>query len=153
VVAALDLAQFFPTIGFPRVHGLFRCLGYPSAVAQRLTGLCTTLTPASVTRGLPDLYRVAHLPQGAPTSPALANLLAWPLDRRLHVLAEAAHYTRYADDLAFSGDADFARGLERFSATVGTIVREEGFALNVAKTRIMRRAGHQRVTGMRAARS
>lgn len=150
VVATFDLAQFFPAIGRPRVHGLFRCLGYPWAVARRLTGLCSSVTPASVAQGLSALYRVPHLPQGAPTSPALANLLAWPLDRRLAGLAKAAgaHYTRYADDLAFSGDDAFARGLARFSATVATIVREEGFTLNAAKIRIMRRGSRQRVTGI-----
>ena len=62
--------------------------------------------------------------------------------------AAGAHYTRYADDLAFSGDADFALDLDRFSATVATIVREEGFAPNMAKTRIMRRAGRQQITGI-----
>jgi retron-type reverse transcriptase len=94
------------------------------------------------------LYRVPHLPQGAPTSPALANLLAWRLDCRLHRLARVAgaNYTRYADDLAFSGDANFARGLGRFRAAVGTILREEGFWLNTAKTRIMHRHTRQRVT-------
>ena len=52
------------------------------------------------------LYGRRHLPQGAPTSPALANVCAWRIDRRLAGLAEAAgaDYTRYADDLAFSGD-------------------------------------------------
>jgi RNA-directed DNA polymerase len=150
VVATFDLAQFFPSIGSPRVHGLFRCLGYPWAVARALTGLCTTITPASVMPGLEELYRVPHLPQGAPTSPALANLLAWPLDRRLAQLAEAAgaYYSRYADDLAFSGDTRFARGLGRFGATVEAIVREEGFVLNPTKTRVMPRHGRQRVTGV-----
>ncbi len=116
VVATFDLSQFFPSIGLARVHGLFRCLGYPWAVARRLAGLCTTITPSCVFRRPPNaeqadwqvqmMYRVPHLPQGAPTSPALANLLAWTLDRRLHGLARAmeANYTRYADDLAFSGD-------------------------------------------------
>jgi hypothetical protein len=96
------------------------------------------------------LHGVPHLPQGAPTSPALANLLAWTLDRRLHGLARAAdaNYTRYADDLAFSGDARFANGLERFRKSVATIVNEEGFCLNAAKTRIMPRSTRQRVTSI-----
>jgi hypothetical protein len=160
VVATFDLAQFFPSIVLGRVHGLFRGLGYPWAVARRLAGLCTTITPASVflrlpecqrpDRGLQALFGVPHLPQGAPTSPVLANLLAWRLDRRLHGLARAAgaNYTRYADDLAFSGDKDFANGLGRFGETLGTILNEEGFFLNAAKTRIMPRSTRQRITGI-----
>jgi hypothetical protein len=156
VVATFDLRGFFPTIGLPRIHGLFRALGYPWAVARRLAGVCTTITPTSVLARLapePDLralHGVPHLPQGAPTSPALANLLAWSLDRRLDGLARAAggNYTRYADDLAFSGDAAFARGLDRFSAAVAAIVIEEGFSLNAAKTRIMPRSTRQRITGI-----
>jgi len=160
MVATFDLAQFFPSIGLPRVHGIFRSLGYPWAVARRLSGLCTTSTPASAFGRLPEvqrpdrnlqaLYGVPHLPQGAPTSPALANLLARPLDRRLHGLARAAgaNYTRYADDLAFSGDADFSNGLARFSKSVQIILTEEGFSLNAAKTRIMPRSTRQRVTGI-----
>lgn len=160
VVATFDLTQFFPSIGLPRIHGLFRSLGYPWAVARRLAGLCTTATPAGVFPGLPEsqrpehaieeLYRVPHLPQGAPTSPALANLLAWTLDRRLHGLARAveANYTRYADDLAFSGNVAFAGGIDRFRRAIETILHEEGFALNTAKTRIMPRSTRQRVTGI-----
>jgi retron-type reverse transcriptase len=160
VVATFDLAQFFPSIGLPRIHGIFRSLGYPWAVARRLAGLCTTVTPASVFRQLPEsqrpdrgvqaLYGVPHLPQGAPTSPALANLLAWTLDCRLDGLARAAdaNFSRYADDLAFSGDADFARSLGRFGKAVDTIVNDEGFSLNSAKTRIMPRSTRQRVTGV-----
>ena len=160
VVATFDLAQFFPSIGLARIHGIFRSLGYPWAVARRLAGLCTTVTPASVFLRLPEaqrpdrdvqaLYGVPHLPQGAPTSPALANLLAFKLDRRLDGLARAAgaNYTRYADDLAFSGDADFSRGLGRFRKAVATILDEEGFCLNAAKTRIMPRSTRQRVTGI-----
>ena len=96
------------------------------------------------------LYRARHLPQGAPTSPALANLLAWTLDRRLHGLARVmeANYTRYADDLAFSGGGEFANGIDRFGKVVATIVHEEGFSLNAAKTRVMPRSGAQRVTGI-----
>jgi len=160
VVATFDLAQFFPSIGVARVHGLFRNLGYPWAVSRQLAGLCTTVTPASVFQALPRterlvwdiqaLYRIPHLPQGAPTSPTLANLLSWGLDRRLHGLAQAAeaNYTRYADDLAFSGGNDFAAGIERFRETVKKIAKEEGFSLNAKKTRVMPRNTRQRVTGV-----
>jgi hypothetical protein len=100
--------------------------------------------------GLQALYGVPHLPQGAPTSPAFTNLLAWTLDRRLHGLARAAgaNYTRYADDLAFSGDADFANRLGAFHKTVKTILNEEGFSLNATKTRIMPRSTRQRIIGI-----
>jgi retron-type reverse transcriptase len=160
VVASFDLAAFFPSIGAPRIHGIFRSLGYPWAVARHLTGLCTTITPSSVinrlsvppgdTAALRAMYGVRHLPQGAPTSPALANLLAWRLDRRLDGLARAAgaNYTRYADDLAFSGDADFARSIGRFDKAVTAITGEEGVHLNQSKTRIMHRHERQRVTGL-----
>jgi retron-type reverse transcriptase len=160
IVMTLDLKQFFPSIALPRVHGIFRCLGYPWAVARRLSGLCTTVTPASVFQRLPDaqrhdvghreIYGVPHLPQGAPTSPALANLLAWSLDRRLSGLARAAsaNYTRYADDLAFSGDSGFALGRDRFCKAVESILHEEGFSLNAAKTRVMPSAMRQIVTGI-----
>lgn len=160
MVATFDLAQFFPSIGLARIQGVFRGLGYPWAVSRRLAGLCSTVTPASVFRRLPDaqrpdrsvqaLHRNPHLPQGAPTSPVLSNLIAWRLDSRLHGLARAAgaNYTRYADDLAFSGDADFANGVGRFGQAVDTILKEEGFALNAAKTRIMPKGARQRVTGI-----
>jgi hypothetical protein len=160
MVATFDLAQFFPSISLSRIHGLFRSLGYPWAVSRRLAGLCSTVTPASIFLRLPAadrpapevqaLHRVPHLPQGAPTSPALANLLSFKLDRRLHGLARAAgaNYTRYADDLAFSGGEDFAQGLARFRAAVEIIAREEGFALNIQKTRIMPCYERQRVTGI-----
>jgi retron-type reverse transcriptase len=125
-----------------------------------LTGLCTTITPFGVINrlaaapcdaaALRATYGARHLPQGAPTSPALANLLAWRLDLRLYGLARAAgaNYTRYADDLAFSGDADFAKSLGRFNKAMTTIAGEEGFRLNHTKTRIMPRHQSQRVTGL-----
>lgn len=155
VVVRLDLRRFFPSIQSARVQGLFRAIGYPWATARLLTGLCTTCTPATPLAGIPDWharkeYTAPHLPQGAPTSPALANLCAWRLDQRLSGLARrlGINYSRYADDLCFSGDRAFAKGVSGFLSMVETIVDEEGFALNANKTSIMRASSTQRVTGV-----
>lgn len=151
MVVGFDLADFFPSVGMGRVFGVFRMLGYPEAVARVLTGLCTNRTPARVVGSLGAevraLYRTPHLPQGAPSSPALVNLVAFGLDCRLHGLARrlGARYTRYADDLTFSGD----RGVERILLeAVPKIVRECGFAVRREKTRVMPSTGRQVVTGI-----
>jgi hypothetical protein len=91
-----------------------------------------------------------HLPQGAPTSPALANLCAYRVDCRLSGLAQAtdAVYTRYADDLAFSGNEAFDRCVERFAAQAAAILLEEGFEVHHRKTRIMRRGVRQYLAGV-----
>ncbi|MGO9484407.1 MAG: reverse transcriptase family protein [Rhodomicrobium sp.] len=160
VVAVFDLRDFFLCTSVGRVHSVFRSLGYPSAVAFLMTGLCLNCTPSWVFERLPSdkrhdwktraLFAALHLPQGAPASPALANLAAWRLDRRLHGLAQSlgANYTRYADDLAFSGDTAFAARLDTLAAAVETIATGEGFALNSRKTRMMRRRGSQRLLGI-----
>ena len=160
LVATVDLKDFFLNTPLRRGHGLFRSLGYPWAVARLLTGLCSSSTPPSVFLELPEVnrhdwltrkvYESPHLPQGAPTSPALANFAAWQLDARLHGLAKSfgANYTRYADDLAFSGGVPFARRIDSFLAAVEDIAGAEGYTLNHRKTRIMRRGGCQRVTGL-----
>jgi RNA-directed DNA polymerase len=97
-----------------------------------------------------NLYAQAHLPQGAPASPALANCLCYRLDCRLAGLAEAAGatYTRYADDLAFSGDGAFARRAERFALHVAAILHEEGLAVHHRKTRVMRSGVRQHLAGV-----
>lgn len=91
-----------------------------------------------------------HLPQGAPTSPALANLVAHRLDRRLAGLARSvgATYSRYADDLVLSGDRELQRRLPGTRAAVAAIVADEGFVLHPQKSQLMHRAGRQRVCGM-----
>jgi RNA-directed DNA polymerase len=151
MVVAFDLAHFFPAIPFTRIYALFRTLGYPAAVARSLAGLTTTLTPQPVldtpNLAAADALSARHLPQGAPTSPALANLCALPLDRRLSGLARSlgATYTRYADDLTFSGDARIAPVMLR---AVPQIIADAGFHPNPAKTRTMPSRGRQIVTGL-----
>ena len=96
------------------------------------------------------MYARPHLPQGAPTSPALANLTGYRLDCRLSGLATSAGavYTRYADDLAFSGGEGFNRVVARFSKHAAAIALEEGFSVNHRKTRIMRQGVRQHLAGI-----
>jgi hypothetical protein len=163
VVVRMDLEDFFACVSRARVAAVFRRVGYPRRVAAALAGLCTAPTPERVLAEHPrtavDLarrfltnarLRDAHLPQGAPTSPALGNLAAWRLDRRLTGLAAAfgARVTRYADDLAFSGDETFGRSVRFFAARVGAIAMEEGFRVNHRKTRVMRQGGRQTLCGV-----
>jgi hypothetical protein len=90
------------------------------------------------------------LPQGAPTSPALANVCAHRIDCRLRALARSAgaEYTRYADDLAFSGDEAFERCVERFASHAAAVLLEEGFTVHHRKTRIMRQGVRQHLAGL-----
>lgn len=162
VVARVDLADFFPSVSRVRVAALFRAVGYPESVAGLLAGLCTTATPWRIwedseqalswdqQQSLRRTYEVPHLPQGSPASPAIANLCAHRLDRRLTGLAKSAgaNYTRYADDLAFSGDVDFARGVKRFLVHVTATAAEEGFRVHHRKTRIMRDGVRQHLAGV-----
>jgi len=162
VVLRMDLEDFFASIGRGRVIALFERLGYPRAMALTLAALCTAATPWHVLQQHPregnlqqryhtiQRLRQPHLPQGAPTSPALSNLATWRLDRRLHELAGSygAMMTRYADDLAFAGDSAFQRSLRFFVPQVGAIALEEGFRINHRKTRIMSRGGRQQLCGL-----
>lgn len=96
------------------------------------------------------MFAAPHLPAGAPTSPALANLAAFGLDTRLAGLARTfgANYTRYADDLTFSGDTTLARRVTRFLGIVAEITADEGYAINQRKTRVMPQTTRQQVTGI-----
>jgi RNA-directed DNA polymerase len=162
VVLRMDLQDFFPSFPAARIAALFRIAGYPESVADLLAGLCTNSVPrkllAQITSSMTydnlrearDIYERPHLPQGAPTSPLLANLCAYRMDCRLSGLANSvgANYTRYADDLAFSGDSACARSAERFSIHVAAILMEEGFRVNHRKTRTMRQGVRQYLAGV-----
>lgn len=158
VVMRMDLKDFFHSVPVPRIGAAFRRLGYPWAVAHLLQGLCTHAASASLagetfrTLTWESRKRLAdkHLPQGAPTSPALANLCAWRFDCRLQGVADrfALDYTRYADDLAFSGGTELLRLAPFLQGLIGAIAIEEGFAINHRKTRVQTRAQSQRLAGV-----
>jgi len=146
LVLKVDLRDFFPTVHYRRVRGLFEFLGYSTDVANALAGL-TTYRPV-----LPDgsVGWPGVLPQGAPTSPALANLACRRLDQRLAKLAEkvGATYTRYADDLTFSFAKPPEVALGRFLWWVDAICDREGFLERPDKRRVLRPKHQQRVCGI-----
>lgn len=151
IVLRFDLRDFFVSVRAARVRALFRTIGYPEDVARSLAGLCTNSVPLDACeQGIGESFRRAHLPQGAPTSPAVANLCAYRLDCRLAGLAKKlqTNYTRYADDLAFSGEENLARSARRFQVAVCRITLEEGFEVNTRKSRFMRRGHRQQLGGV-----
>lgn len=160
-VLRMDIEDCFASIGRGRVLRVFLNLGYPEDVAAQLTRLCTVATPTRDLRRLRDLeharsarlhekLRVPHLPQGASTSPALANLSSFRLDARLTGLAAkfGATYSRYADDLLFSGDDAFRRDASRCATYASAVLLDEGLHAAHHKTRIMCQGTSQRSCGL-----
>ena len=153
VVVKIDLLQFFPTLVFPRIKGLFRKIGYPEQVATVMALLCTQ-SPRQRVEHHGELFHVALqercLPQGAPTSPTITNLICVRLDRRIAGLARTLGwtYSRYADDLAFSWHQDGEPLISELLGCTKSIIREEGFRVHPKKTRIMRGGSRQLVTGL-----
>jgi RNA-directed DNA polymerase len=115
----LDLKDFFPSINLNRIIFVFKSLGYPNKIAFYLASICS--------------YNES-LPQGAPTSPILSNIIAKQLDKRLISLAKkySLKFTRYADDLTFSGKKIPAKFIEY----IKNIIEDEGFVVNESKTRL-----------------
>ncbi|PHQ72376.1 MAG: RNA-dependent DNA polymerase [Sneathiella sp.] len=127
----MDISDFFPAISLKRVITIFLFLGYSPSVSYYLSVLCCLEN---------------QLPQGGAASPQICNIIATPLDRRLMSLALAysLNYTRYADDLTFSG-----RYIPiKFIKIVESIASDEGFEINNKKTKLMRAKGRRIVTGI-----
>jgi RNA-directed DNA polymerase len=151
VILQLDLQDFFGSIHFGRVRGLLIALGYGYPVATVLAALMTDAPRQPVVVGETRFFPPAGphaCPQGAPTSPGLSNAVVVKMDRRLAGLARryGFAYTRYADDLTFSGNDIAAAHALRLLAQ--RVVQEEGFALNESKTRVTRSGSRQTVTGV-----
>lgn len=153
VVVNLDLKDFFPSLDYRRIKGKFRGLGYAEPVATVLALICTEPDVDAVELDGQSLYAARgprRLPQGAPSSPALTNVICTRLDARLSGLARSLGftYTRYADDLTFSASGAAAAKVGALLAHVHEIVAAEGFTVHPDKTRVMRRGRHQEVTGL-----
>jgi RNA-directed DNA polymerase len=151
VVLNLDLKDFFPTLEYRRIRGMFRGLGYGEAGATIFALLCSEPMIDEVELDGITFYvanGARRLPQGAPTSPAITNIVCRRMDARLAGAAGKLgfRYTRYADDLTFSGpkSGDVGALLDR----IRFITADEGFAEHPDKTRVLRRGRRQEVTGV-----
>lgn len=130
-VINLDIKDFFPSIDSKRIYSVFYNLGYCTNLALLLTNICT--------------YD-RKLPQGAPTSPYLSNLVCRNLDERLEVLASKidASYSRYADDITFSGNIS----ITKYISLIKRVINEEKFIVNEKKVRVQMQHHRQIVTGI-----
>ena len=144
MVLNVDLTDFFPSINFGRVRGMFKAKPYlfPDNVATVLAQICCFNN---------------QLPIGAPTSPVVSNMVCARLDSELRRLANATHctYTRYVDDITFSTNQTTMPMPEEIAYPSGTIgqvldniIRSNGFVPNAAKTKLRNQSQRQEITGL-----
>lgn len=130
-VLNVDVKNFFPSIPFYKIKELFKEMGYTNDVSLLLSNMCCLEN---------------CLPQGAPTSPALSNIVCLNLDKKLSTLAinHKLRFTRYADDITFSGKELPHKLINK----IKSILLSENLIINKEKTRIQRRNNRQEVTGI-----
>jgi hypothetical protein len=151
----MDIKNFFPSVTYPRVKGVFRGAGYREQIATLLALLCTEPPRETVEHeGKPFFIAMGPrcLPQGAPTSPAITNTLCRRMDHRLAGVAKKYgwRYTRYADDLTFSLPKAHQSD-PHIGSMIGLVTRiaaAEGFEIHTKKTRLARGGRRQTVTGL-----
>jgi hypothetical protein len=165
----VDVQNFFESVSEIAAYRAFRRLGYQALISFELARLCTRLGGRAKQRSHQqwrrnswlryeiDAYnrsqgRIGHLPQGAPTSPMLANIAMFAADDELHALAVMFRltYSRYADDLVFSTtDPAFTR--KQAASVVGRVYRilgKYGFSPNTTKTQIVPPRARKIVLGL-----
>ena len=152
VVINIDLEDFFPSVSYKRVKGLFRSFGYSEAAATIFGLLCTEAELEEVELDGKTYYVALgdrFLPQGSPASPAITNIMCRRLDKRITQMGQQWDfvYTRYADDLTFSTSAKHPRICNLLKNT-DSIIQHEGFKINQKKTRVLRQSRQQEVTGI-----
>ena len=143
LVYNIDLQDFFPTITSGRLYK--RLIAKPFSLKPQIASMITDLCCYVNAEGR------KVLPQGAPTSPTITNIICEQLDRKLSRLAKAygLKYTRYADDITFSGMVNLFAEEGKFCRSLRHIIEEEeGFTINPDKTRLCHRGMRQEVTGL-----
>lgn len=145
-----DIKDFFPSIDQARVWKRLQLspFNFPDAIARLLAGLCSMRTETIV--NLEKGYYRCVLPQGAPTSPIITNMICDNLDRRLAGLAKrfGLIYSRYADDITFSSMHNVYQDGGEFRKELKRIIEGQNFKMNEAKTRLQKRDVRQEVTGI-----
>lgn len=146
-VLNLDLKDFFPSICKSRVWGRLQVqpFNFSSDIAHILAGLCCMKKNNGDGGGCEYI-----LPQGAPTSPIITNMICDKLDRRLAGLANKfnVNYSRYADDITFSSNHYVYSEQGEFWKELRRIIEDQNFKINEAKTRLQKRGDRQEVTGL-----
>jgi retron-type reverse transcriptase len=151
VVINCDLENFFPTLNYARVKGLFKSLGYSAEVATVLAMLTTEAEQKEVLLDGEKLYLYTgkrYLPQGSPASPMITNLICRKLDKRMVGIAKSLEftYTRYADDMTFSSN-EYTK-INKMMFWIKGITKDEGFILHPKKSKIMKKGSRHEVTGV-----
>ena len=158
-VLSMDLKDFFPTLTFRRVKGIFRAMGYVEGIATILALICTEAPRQAMKIKDPQTgdEKWVHvavgprcLPQGSPASPMLTNLASLRLDRRLTGFAQKykLRFTRYADDLTISATKGETHKATWIQKIITQVVEDEGFTVHPTKTKLMGKGDRQEVTGL-----
>lgn len=168
-ILRIDIQSFFESVSERQVYHAFRTLGYNALLSFEMARICTRVIPSNPDkmhrregqarwqekRTVRDVgpypnAQIGHLPQGAPTSPMLSNLIAAPIDEQIQSIANAhgAVYTRYADDIVLSFSSGPKERIEGVLTTLRRILGEHGFVLNRKKTRILGPGTRKIVTGL-----
>ncbi|MFN8671613.1 MAG: retron St85 family RNA-directed DNA polymerase [Candidatus Sericytochromatia bacterium] len=153
IIINIDLKDFFPTISYKRVKGLFKNFGYSEAIATILSLICTEAETSEISLDNKKYFiqkEERKLPQGAPTSPAITNIICKRLDQKISKLAQELNftYTRYADDLTFSTNSENNKNISKLLNRVTNIINYEGFFIHPKKTKIARKGSRREVTGI-----
>lgn len=150
----IDLKDFFQSVTFERVRGMFKGFGYSGYVSSMLAMICTYCERMNIeVKGEERYVKISEriLPQGSPASPMITNIVCIRLDKRLSGLASknGFTYSRYADDMSFSFTGDVNNlNTSKFLGLVSKIVKEEGFNINKEKTKFLRKNNCQAITGV-----
>lgn len=150
----LDIKEFFPSITFIRVRGLFKSLGYSGGIST-VFSLLTTSADFSIENLDGKMHVIAPgepaLPQGAPTSPAISNLICRRMDHDLAKISSmhGLRYSRYSDDMSFSSASRWPkRRIWEVLRELTSAIHKHGFAIQGSKTRFVPKSTRQTVTGI-----